>query len=129
MSRRKAELGVRLVGVLGLVVFWTLAFTDPSADPAFRSGALAIFTVGMAAAQQPWVAWLRRVGLAIVVWPPCVVVTVVLLWTFPDLVPRLASIKTAFSEAIAISLGAAVFLGGWVLPWLWGRWAPPPRVA
>jgi hypothetical protein len=132
MSRRNAELAMRLLGIVSLAALWVLALTQQDDDPTFRNKVLAIGTVGMAAAQQPWVAWLRRAGLAVVVWPLCIMVTAFLLVFLAtisiDLLPfgRGASTTTVGVVLMAISLGEALLLGAWVLPWLWRRWAPPP---
>jgi hypothetical protein len=131
MSRRTAELAIRVLGIVCLAALWRWAFAEPDADPTVRNGVLAIATVGMVAAQQPWVAWLRRAGLAVVLWPLCIMVTalvMVLLATMSvDLLPggRGASVTTVGVVLMATSLGEALLLGAWVLPWLWRRWAPP----
>jgi hypothetical protein len=127
--KRKAELAIRVLGIVCLAALWMSALAAPNDDPMFKNGVLAIGTVGMAAAQQPWVAWLRRVGLAVVVWPLCIMVTALLAATMSldllDLIfGRGASVATFGVELLAISLGEALLLGAWVLPWLWRRWTP-----
>ena len=127
MSRRRAELAIRVFGIACLAALWVSALTQPDDDPTFKHKVLAIATVGMAAAQQPWVAWLRRAGLAVVLWLPCIVVTAGLSVAVDFLpFPRGASVATAWRVLMGIGLGEALLLGAWVLPWLWRRWAPPP---
>src|SRR5713101_1100053 len=108
MSRLRAELAIRVFGIACLAALWVSALTQPDDDPTFKHKVLAIATVGMAAAQQPWVAWLRRAGLAVVLWLPCIVVTAGLSVAVDFLpFPRGASVATAWRVLMGIGLGEA----------------------
>ncbi len=130
VRRRAVEVTVRALGLAGLVGFWAWALSDPGADVQFRNGVLAAATIGMAAAQQPWLTWLRTVGLSVVLWPACMLVTGALAASLGiEFAPGPVSgpgLKAAILVFLVITLGEAVLVAAWFLPLVWRRWLEAP---